>query len=55
VFAEEVLPTFFTNPQIVQATDGSLLLYVIGQPCNRTANCLNRTHPPGKPFHYTCR
>eukprot|EP01043_Picozoa_sp_COSAG02_P010489 COSAG02_NODE_369_length_23680_cov_36.650609_10_plen_608_part_00 len=55
VFAQEVLPTFYTNPQLVSLPNGQLLLYVIGQPCNKTADCTNSTHPPSKPFHYTCR
>ena len=55
VFAEVILPTFYTNPQIKVATDGTLLMYVIGQPCNRTADCTNASHSPSAPFHYTCR
>lgn len=55
VFVEEVLATFYTNPQIVTAADGTLLMYVIGQPCNKTADCLNTTHLPGMPYKYTCR
>jgi hypothetical protein len=55
VFAAEVLPTFYTNPQITAAPGGRLLLFAIGQECNRTADCANASHPPGAPFHYTCR
>eukprot|EP01052_Picozoa_sp_SAG31_P034673 SAG31_NODE_4084_length_3603_cov_5.623002_4_plen_431_part_00 len=55
MFAEQVLPTFYTNPQLTTAADGALLLYVIGQPCNRTADCTDPARPPGKPYHYTCR
>ena len=36
--------------QLDAARDGTLLLYVIGQPCNHTADCLNTTHPPGMPY-----
>ena len=36
-----MLPTFFTSPQLVTAVDGTLLLIVIGQPCNHTNDCTN--------------
>mgnify|MGYP002631874311 CR=1 FL=1 len=50
VFAAEVLPTFYTNPQITAAPGGRLLLFAIGQECNRTADCANASHPPGRPL-----
>lgn len=51
---EEILPTFYTNPQLATAADGSLLLFVIGMPCNHTADCTNSSAPPGPANKYTC-
>ena len=54
VFQEEILPTFYTNPQLTTAADGTLLLFVIGMPCNHTADCTNSSAPPGPAYKYSC-
>ena len=48
-----MLGTFWTNPQIQTASDGTLFMYVIGQDCNNTNDCRNASQPPGR--HKTCR
>jgi hypothetical protein len=47
---DEVLPTFWTNPQLVRATDENRtwLLYVDGMNCSHVVDCRNASNPPPK-------
>jgi hypothetical protein len=48
MIAAEVLPTFWTNPQLVRAMDKNRtwLLFTDGIDCNRTVDCRNTSKPP---------
>jgi len=48
-FANEVLPTFHHNPQVVRSRDGSYLMYVIGRTCGHTSDCHAGPVPPPAP------
>jgi len=48
-FANEVLPTFHHNPQVVRSRDGSYLMYVIGRTCGHTSDCHAGPVPPPTP------
>ena len=45
---EQVLPTFWTNPQIARGADGTWLLFADGMDCNRTVDCRNASATPPK-------